>query len=54
MKFYKQLAEEGVNPFESDKRGRTALHLGVKSGNIHYIKYLIHELNFDVNAVDDK
>ena len=53
-KFYKQLLEEGVIPKEVDKKGRTALHLAVRSGNIHLIKFLLDIEKFDPNQTDNK
>jgi ankyrin repeat protein len=46
--------DEGVNPYESDARGRTALHLAIRSGNLHLIKFLIDVEHFDVNQTDKR
>lgn len=49
IKCYKQLVSEGVNPQEPDNKGRTALHFAVKSGNFHFIKYLVDAEGFSPN-----
>ena len=51
-KFYKQLRAEGVCPNDTDSKGRTALHLAIKSGSLPFIKFLIDVEKFDLNAVD--
>lgn len=53
-KLYKQMVEEGVNPKEVDCKGRTALHLAVRSGNLHLIKFLIDVEGFAVNEQDKR
>lgn len=54
IKFYKQLIEQGVpsTSLDVDNRGRNALHFAVKGGNLAFIKFLIENEKFDVNAVD--
>jgi ankyrin repeat protein len=53
-KFYYQLVKEGVNAKEVDYKGRTALHLAIKSGNIHLIKFLVDVEGFDVNLTNKR
>lgn len=53
-KFYEQLVQEGVEPKEVDYKGRNALHLAVRSGNIHLIKFLVDVEHFDVNSTDQR
>lgn len=48
-KFYKQLIEEGVDTKETDNKGRSALHHAIRSGNLHFIKFLVDVEKFDVN-----
>lgn len=48
-KFYHQIVAEGVYGQEVDGKGRTALHYAVKSGNLHFIKFLLEVEKFDVN-----
>ena len=40
-KFYKQLIDEGVDRHEKDNKGRSALHHAIRSGNLHFIKFLV-------------
>lgn len=47
------MKDEGVSPDDTDCKGRTALHLAIKSGNFHFIKYLVDVEKFDINAVDN-
>ena len=53
-KFYEQLVQEGVDPKGTDYKGRNALHLAVRSGNIHLIKFLVDVEHFDVNTTDKR
>ncbi|CDW79015.1 nad(+) adp-ribosyltransferase-3 [Stylonychia lemnae] len=53
-KFYQMLVKEGVDPKELDNKGRSALHLAVKSGNIHLIQFLVDVELFDVNQIDNQ
>ena len=43
-----------MDPKEDDYKGRTALHFAIKSGNLHFIKFLIEVEHFDVNKTDYK
>jgi len=53
-KFYKQLLEEQVDPFEQDYKGRTTLILAAMSGNFAFIKYLCEVENVEVNITDKR
>jgi ankyrin repeat protein len=48
-KFYKTLIEEKIDPLSVDIKGRNALHFAVKSGNLHYVKFLVDVEKFDPN-----
>ena len=48
------MQDEGVDPKAVDYKGRNALHLAVRSGNIHLIKFLVDVECFDVNETDKR
>ena len=41
-----------VDPLTRTATGSTGLHLAVKGNHLNLTKYLIEELNFEVNAKD--
>jgi ankyrin repeat protein len=43
--------KQKVNPLLSDVLGRNALHISSEANALNSIKYLINELNFDINCV---
>jgi ankyrin repeat protein len=48
-KFYVKLIDEGLSPNALDYKGRSALHLAIKSSNFLFVKFLVDVKMFDVN-----
>ena len=45
------IKRQKIDPFLSDSLGRNGLHLSSETNAIKSIKYLVNELNFDINCV---
>jgi ankyrin repeat protein len=43
-----------VEFYEKDNKGRSAMHHAIKSGNLHYIKFLVDIEKLDVNETNNK